>query len=726
MFDSQTVSFSKDTPLKDVVSHATGVLSKQLRDYQLKATLHAIAAAIRNKYPLLIEVPTGGGKSWICVSIAYMMSLIFKRYGHENRRTLIICPNNTLVEQNAEKLTRAGGDVAIFCASLKLKQTEGEIIVGTPVSIANSIDLFKDLNIGCVIVDEAHGHAGSSKTVVAALREQNPWLREFGMTATPYRTVEKYIFRVNSFDGLLPNKKEMAVEPYYDELVYRISGEELVEKGHLVPVLIQPIGKHYDTKLLKMGAKGKFTSESEREVFITKAVNVAIIADMLEVTKDRKMIMLFCQNIEHAEMVYEILNERLKEDPSLGTAALYHSKLDEDARYEDLKSFDAGGYRFLVSVRGLTTGYDNERIDAIVTLSTTESPGLYVQIVGRGMRPILTDRRFKKTHCRLYDYGENLQKHFPEGDLFKPFIRPAGRTVKSKAVFLQFNCPQCNHFNQAIGSSWYQPMKDAGYNIDQYGYFVSDEGDRLVCEVSQVPVAAHLRTTCQGIHEREDGSSSLCTHQWASQLCHECGVLSPNHLDTCHHCGADFKEKKLHEREGRPPMVKTDVPKPFAVHGAHRVFNARVDSFNVVFEKKKDKLNVEYLRGTLVLTLKNPTGVALVDGKIVFQKAINQTVKFHFEDHYDYVKASMQRKKMLMKALWGMQLTMDEAQKTPVSRKINRIEFYWQKSTRGFMFPVPLSLRTEAPKKTKAEQHLIKMQETSAVPDESGAAVTPT
>lgn len=678
MFDLSTVRFNGLTPMTSLIAHAKTVLSKQLRDYQLEATLFAIAASVRNLKPLLIEVPTGGGKSWICVSIAYVISLIFQRAGHDNRRTLIICPTDTLVEQNADKLRRAGGDVAIFCASLKLKQTEGTIIVGTPVSIANAIELFATLNIGCVIVDEAHGHADTSKGVVAALRSQNPLLREFGMTATPFRMMEKYIYRVNSYEKLPPNGPDLAVEPYYDELVYRVAAERLIRGGYMVPMLVKSIGAHYDTSLLKLGTAGKFTSESEREVFLSRATNVAIVADMLESTKDRKMIMVFCQNIEHAELIYALLTERMAGKKKWGSAVLYHSKVDKEVGRNRLHEFSEGKHRFMISVRSLTTGYDNERVDGIVVLSTTESASLIVQILGRGMRPILSDRRCKKTHCCLYDYGQNVPRHFPEGDLLKPYIRPVGDGINPVKIFLKYQCPCCGVENQSGASAWYERLMSCGYTVNQHGYFVAPEGEVMHCPERRLPVSAHLQTQCCGLMEQPDGKVVKCPHTWTGQLCDVCGLLNNNDAEQCVSCDADFRQRRDQER-GRSGLSAIRIPEPVKANGIYEVVQGRVSALRVSVQSKRDRRGVEYLRGTLHMTVTTRSGLVMEDGKVRFQSGLIEPVWVHFDEHHDYVQNAKGRKLLIMKALWGQEISMRDVLSTPINREVKSLEYFWAK-----------------------------------------------
>jgi DNA repair protein RadD len=54
----------------------------------------------------------------------------------------------------------------------------------------------------------------------------------------------------------------------------------------------------------------------------------------------------------------------------------------------------------------LTTGFDAPGIDAVAVLRATMSPGLFAQIVGRGLR--IADG---KTDCLILDFGGNLQRH---------------------------------------------------------------------------------------------------------------------------------------------------------------------------------------------------------------------------------------------------------------------------------------------------------------------------
>src|SRR5690606_1769168 len=69
-------------------------------------------------------------------------------------------------------------------------------------------------------------------------------------------------------------------------------------------------------------------------------------------------------------------------------APCVRSKLSNGGRAQRLANYKAGKYRAMVNNGILTTGFDFPAIDLIVMLRPTQSPGLWVQMLGRGTRPL--------------------------------------------------------------------------------------------------------------------------------------------------------------------------------------------------------------------------------------------------------------------------------------------------------------------------------------------------
>ena len=57
-------------------------------------------------------------------------------------------------------------------------------------------------------------------------------------------------------------------------------------------------------------------------------------------------------------------------------------------RTRRINDFKAGRLRFLFNAMVLTTGFDYPGIDCLMMLRPTQSIGLYVQIMGRGLRNV--------------------------------------------------------------------------------------------------------------------------------------------------------------------------------------------------------------------------------------------------------------------------------------------------------------------------------------------------
>ena len=70
--------------------------------------------------------------------------------------------------------------------------------------------------------------------------------------------------------------------------------------------------------------------------------------------------------------------------------------------------FKAGKFQFLLSVDCFFEGFNCKRTDCVAMLRPTQSKGLWVQAVGRGLRLFEG-----KPDCLVLDYGDNIMRHGP-------------------------------------------------------------------------------------------------------------------------------------------------------------------------------------------------------------------------------------------------------------------------------------------------------------------------
>jgi len=114
--------------------------------------------------------------------------------------------------------------------------------------------------------------------------------------------------------------------------------------------------------------------------------------------------------------------------------------------------------RALVNNGVFTTGFDFPRIDLIGVLRHTTSPGLWVQMLGRGTRPVwlpgfdLSTREGRLAciaagvpNCLVLDFARNSDRLGPINDVRKPNPRKKGEKPGDAPIKVCENCNTYNH-----------------------------------------------------------------------------------------------------------------------------------------------------------------------------------------------------------------------------------------------------------------------------------------
>jgi DNA repair protein RadD len=104
-------------------------------------------------------------------------------------------------------------------------------------------------------------------------------------------------------------------------------------------------------------------------------------AELVRLAAGRRRWLVFAVTVAHAHH----LADELRRAHGI-TCAVVSAKTPKAERDATIRAFRAGRLRALVNVAVLTTGFDAPDVDCIALLRATQSPVLYVQIAGRGMR----------------------------------------------------------------------------------------------------------------------------------------------------------------------------------------------------------------------------------------------------------------------------------------------------------------------------------------------------
>lgn len=543
-----------------------------LRYYQLDALSCAIARILRTLDPILLELPTAAGKSWIIAGLACLVRNLAHQRSGKPKKVLVLAPSGELVEQNHGKMVAAGFEASMFSASVNQKSVAAPVVFGSPRSVLGSIEEFTDGDVDytMLVIDEAHSLPPTVIEIIEKLRKANPYLRIVGLTATPYQMGNGYIYRQDVYAGEPPLGTAFARSPFFGELVYRISASELIQKGYLVPPLLGDVSDQYDTQLLERTATGGWTESSARQVYVQgkKSLTKRIVADIVRKAKRRSSrgVMIFAHNIEQAQAVMEFLPK--------GQAGIITKDTKTKERKRTLKQFLSQRLLYIVNVRTLTTGFDAPHVDMIAILRATESVSLLQQIIGRGLRPFLEGG---KRNCLILDYAHNIERFCPDGDVFSPRIVAAQPSVNSGSApeFAAVQCPDCGGLN-----AFKKSRAPRGFGLDRHGHLRQQLRDNYLGAYLLDPlgrkIAGHAGSRCltyglaaeiaekvPELHALLNGRSLIptdelpenfqallsiagvsqcsfqrCTHTWRNRVCGICREANSPLNDYCEACAS--------------------------------------------------------------------------------------------------------------------------------------------------------------------------------------------
>jgi len=384
-----------------------------LRWYQKEAVDAAYQFLCNESGNPVICLPTGAGKSLV---IAELVRRAVKDY---SGRVLILQHRKELIQQNAEKV-RSLIDIPVgeYSAGLRRFATDCDVVLCGIQSVYSKATLFDRRHL--VIIDEVHlvptDGEGMYSTFLTDMKAINSDVRVVGLTATPFRTGEGALCRP---DGV------------FQKVCYEASVKRLIEEGFLCKVTNKPNETVFDTSGLHI-RYGEFVARELETLFGGAQVSEAV-KEMIEKTADRHSIMVFCTTVRHATSVVNAIEQMTGE-----TVAMVEGDTLPLERAAILSDFRAMKIRWLVNVDVLTTGFDAQCVDAICILRATASPGLFAQIVGRGLRT-----HPSKSDCLVLDFGSNIERHgsIDAIDYGKPKARKQNGSSETDRL-----CPNCDSF----------------------------------------------------------------------------------------------------------------------------------------------------------------------------------------------------------------------------------------------------------------------------------------
>jgi superfamily II DNA or RNA helicase len=342
-----------------------------LRPYQ-RAGVDALRAAYRDRCRApLYALPTGGGKTLV-------FSYITKGAVERGKRVLILVHRAELLRQASRSLTAWGVPHGCIVAGAP-GMTGHHVQVASVQTVVRRLQRIAPPDL--VIVDEAHhAVAGTWQKIIEAF----PNARLLGVTATPER-----------LDG-----KGLGVRSggYFDRLIEGPSMQELIDGGFLAQPRVFVAEVNPDMTGVRTTAGDFNRGEMDEAVRDTRVVGDAV-AHYRRICPGVPAI-AFCVSLAHADAVVDAFRRGGFRARRIDGAM---SDVDRMSVVSDLAE---GRLDVMVSVDLVSEGFDVPVCGAALLLRPTQSESLFLQQVGRALRPAPG-----KPHAFILDHAENTTRH---------------------------------------------------------------------------------------------------------------------------------------------------------------------------------------------------------------------------------------------------------------------------------------------------------------------------
>jgi superfamily II DNA or RNA helicase len=379
-----------------------------LRDYQ-ELALQKLRDSMRtgNK-KLLLVAPTGSGKTVIA-------GAMIKAAVDKSNNCLFVAHRRELIDQCSDKLRQFDVNHGVIMAGRSANiGARTQVASIQTFTIRKENKFFNKPNADVIILDEAHRSVSKS---FKDLIEEYPEAYVIGLTATPVRNDGK------GLGGI------------YDDLIECGSIRKLTEEGYLVPNrVVAPTMPDLDG--LKIMA-GDYEKRGLNKRMNTPKLVGDLVTHWLRHAEGRPTV-VFATSIAHSKYISKIFNDN-------GIPAGHvDGDMDELEREQVLHDLHHGKIKVLSNCQVLTEGWDEPKVSCVVLARPTKSYGMYLQMVGRSLRPFENKKDtliIDHAGC-VYEHG--FPEDVPDWELTADKITRQQKKERKEIDKQPFTCTKCN------------------------------------------------------------------------------------------------------------------------------------------------------------------------------------------------------------------------------------------------------------------------------------------
>lgn len=371
----------------------------QLRDYQIDLLERTRALMRQGVRRILIQCPTGSGKT---VLVAQMLASAAAR----GKRAWFLVHRKELLEQSVETfIETADIHTGVVAAGYPASPLAPVQVCSVPSLERRARHLTSP---DVCVWDECHHLASKSW---AALAQQFPSAVHIGLTATPQR-----------LDG-------RGLGAYFDAPVEGPTTADLIAQGWLSAY------KFYAPSAANLSGVHRVAGDYNKRELAGAMQQSSVVGDALAHYRQHcagGRALVFAWNLDASRQMAA----------SFVAAGIAAQHVDGDTpkaeRAHAMKEFRNGTVRVLCSVDLFSEGLDVPAVDGLFLLRPTQSLGLYLQQVGRGLRPAAG-----KAVVRIFDHAGHWERHGLPDDSRQWSLTGASSSKSREGVLGVRRCPVC-------------------------------------------------------------------------------------------------------------------------------------------------------------------------------------------------------------------------------------------------------------------------------------------